>query len=271
MTNNLRNQNSLKVSGKNNCANCGNNLEGNFCSSCGQKSGITRLNNKELFSIISTTVLLFERRYWRTARDFLKDPIKMIKNYSEGKRKYYAPPIQFFYFFSTLSIILNSLFPSKENLKEVEPVNIQESDAINSDALGSYLDQRISFIDSNFGHIMDNYQTLFDLSFPIIMGIVVFLFYRKIMNLAESFAFSFLLMAFVLGISSIISKPFGNSNFGIIISISLMVIPLFYVFYRLGNRKVVNVFLGILICFTSFCALIVISFVLIFLLYPILK
>jgi len=194
---------------------------------------------KDVFNIVPSAIFLFERRYWHTIKDFLLDPSKMVKDYSVGKRKYYAPPLQFFYFLATVSLILSSIFPS-------DPIVDLEVVADESDIKLESLTHRLEWAANTVLNFGKQYSNFFEMGFPLTFGIFVFIFYRKLFNLAESFVFSFILLALIFELTSILLLPFQDTvidsylspiaDFGIVI----------VVFWRLGERKILNLFLGIL-------------------------
>lgn len=61
---------------------------------------------QEVFASVPSSILSIEGRYWRTIRDLFKDPKKMVKDYAAGKRKAYASPVQFFFVFASISMLL---------------------------------------------------------------------------------------------------------------------------------------------------------------------
>lgn len=90
------------------CMNCGAELHGEFCSSCGQRDKDLRLPVKELASEFIEILPSFDQRLIRTLKPFLFSPGVLTKEYLAGKRKQYLSPFKFYFFISVLFFFVNS-------------------------------------------------------------------------------------------------------------------------------------------------------------------
>lgn len=241
-----------------NCPNCSEHISGKYCSNCGQKIGVQKLGMREVFDVIPTSLLLLERRYWNTIKDFFLNPGQMIIDYSEGKRKRYASPVQFFYFFGTLALILSSLTETSSEKVEVEVLGDEEFE------IGSF-DHMLQWSGEQLGRISDQYTNLIELGLPFIFGLLMYMFFRRKFNLAEAFAFSFILLTFILHLPYILLSPFSDNTFIQYSEVGIELALLSYFFFKIGKRRLLNIFLGYLIsALTVFFFVIVLFLIAIF-------
>lgn len=89
-----------------NCKNCGRPIEGNFCSYCGQKSNVTRINLSSVLNEISERVLQIDNGIVYTLRALTTRPGKSIQNFLDGKRKRHFKPIAYLVTLSTLYYLI---------------------------------------------------------------------------------------------------------------------------------------------------------------------
>ena len=103
-----------------NCLNCGHALSENFCSCCGQKVDVRRLNWKSLIDEILHFLTHIEKGFFRTTWLLATKPGMVIHEYLDGKRKKYHKPIGFLLIWITTFTLLfhfaDHLFPIKENV-----------------------------------------------------------------------------------------------------------------------------------------------------------
>lgn len=96
------------------CKNCGDNISGNFCQNCGQKSNTHRLDFKHFMEHdIIHGVLHLDKGLLFTLKEILKKPAQVALDYINGKRK---PYYNFFYILlliSGLFILLTSFLEGK--------------------------------------------------------------------------------------------------------------------------------------------------------------
>ena len=79
------------------CANCGAHLHGAFCHACGQKAHLhTRLTH--LLEEFAEGVAHFDGRLWRTLPLLIFKPGRLSREWREGRRARYVPPLHVFLF-----------------------------------------------------------------------------------------------------------------------------------------------------------------------------
>lgn len=121
-----------KIPSKNkqeNCISCGTKINHIYCGNCGQKNDDLRRSLWRLIAESLGGIFSFESRVWRTWGALLFKPGKVAREYANGARTTYSPPIRAylvvtFIFFSFLAIFHVNLFamsvtPSPEKAKEL--------------------------------------------------------------------------------------------------------------------------------------------------------
>lgn len=78
------------------CLNCGEALQGEFCSSCGQKNIQSGITFRETISDFLSTNFSIDGPIWSTLKWLIVNPGKLFREFIGGKRKSYYKPIQFF-------------------------------------------------------------------------------------------------------------------------------------------------------------------------------
>ena len=79
------------------CQNCGNNLKGNFCSSCGEKKLSKHdLSIKHFFLEGVESFFHLDNKFFRTLKVLLVKPGKLSVDFVEGRRVRFMKPIQLF-------------------------------------------------------------------------------------------------------------------------------------------------------------------------------
>lgn len=216
------------------CLNCNTKLTGSFCEECGQRTKVSRLNIKNVFLEIPFALFNLEQRYWHTIKDFIAYPVEMVKAYSDGKRKYYTPPIQFYFFFATLSMVLFTL-TGDSSLSELS--SFDEEDA------STFLD-KVKISGQIVGGFANQYSNYFELSLPLFSGVGTWIFFRRVLNLAESLAFSFYQWTFI-SILGIILLPLESFKWIGDLELILILAFLLYTFSHFTSQKIKGVSIGV--------------------------
>lgn len=92
-----------------NCNNCGTELSGTFCPSCGQRRNSGRIVLKESAREVLEHYFDFDTPLFRTIKGLTTKPSKIIKEYIFGKRKSYAHPFRYFILVLAVYIIIKNL------------------------------------------------------------------------------------------------------------------------------------------------------------------
>ncbi len=221
------------------CLNCDTKYEGKRCPECGQRASVGRLTLKQVFAEVPRAILDFQGRYWETIRDIVVNPGKMVKAYSAGKRKYYVSPIQFYFFFATIGLLMNEIV-----VVDYEPLQVgvenssgsldpQIAEAMQMEAL-----EIVKWV------TIDN-QHYFSLGYPLFLGLILTIFFRKVFNLAESLTFSFYTLAICTQVIPLFTDLIPLDGWTQPLQMISLVGFTAYAFYTIGTRRVVNMLLGL--------------------------
>ena len=101
------------------CKNCGEEVTCNFCSNCGQKSEIHRVNAHYVFSEIPNSLLQLNRGFLFTAKELFVRPGHHIREFLEGKRKNSYKPISYLLLTSTLYVLTSLLLEKNTFLSDI--------------------------------------------------------------------------------------------------------------------------------------------------------
>ncbi len=184
---------------------------------------------KEVFASVPSSILSIEGRYWRTIRDFFRDPKKMVKDYAAGKRKTYASPVQFFFVFASILMLLQYVFYGSV----LSGLDIK-FESTGEEELG--IQERFSQATAIIVELQSTYKNYFELGIPVFLGLLLALIYRRTFNLAESFAFSFYALAFAIELSGIILLVIPDMELRDTVQSVISVVLLLYFFYFLKDK-----------------------------------
>jgi hypothetical protein len=100
---------SNRLGGSANCMNCGTDLQGPFCHFCGQPDK----NFLRFFPVLMRELLEdfldFDSRFMRTIKPLLFKPGKLTRDYLDGKRFRYVPPLRLYIFSSIAFFFLAAI------------------------------------------------------------------------------------------------------------------------------------------------------------------
>jgi len=89
------------------CKNCEEPVQQNFCSNCGQKTKVDRINLSNLVSDLMEDVFQLNRGLFFTIRELFIRPGEMITGFLEGHRKNYFKPIAYAIVLSTFYYLVS--------------------------------------------------------------------------------------------------------------------------------------------------------------------
>ena len=92
------------------CGNCGAELNGPFCSCCGQRAKTPIVSLREFFSHALGDLFSVDSRIWRTLLPLLFRPGLLTDKYVAGQRGSYLPPFRTYLILSLLFFMFASLF-----------------------------------------------------------------------------------------------------------------------------------------------------------------
>ena len=103
---------SKKLAGSDCCLNCGTELKGPFCYFCGQPDRNFMRFFPVLLRDLMEDVLDLDSRFMRTIKPLLFKPGRLTRDYMEGRRFRYAPPMRLYIFSSIVFFLLAALLSS---------------------------------------------------------------------------------------------------------------------------------------------------------------
>jgi hypothetical protein len=98
-----------KLAGSENCLNCGTGLKGPFCYFCGQPDRNFMRFFPVLLRDLMEDLLDLDSRFVRTMKPLLFKPGRLTRDYMEGRRFRYAPPMRLYIFSSIVFFLLAAL------------------------------------------------------------------------------------------------------------------------------------------------------------------
>ena len=101
-----------KLAGSDNCLNCGTGLMGPFCYFCGQPDRNFMRFFPVLLRDLMEDLLDLDSRFMRTMKPLLFKPGRLTRDYMEGRRFRYAPPMRLYIFSSIVFFLLAALLSS---------------------------------------------------------------------------------------------------------------------------------------------------------------
>lgn len=101
-----------KLAGSACCLNCGTELQGPFCYYCGQPDRNFMRFFPALIRDLMEDLLDLDSRFMRTVKPLLFKPGRLTRDYMEGRRFRYAPPMRLYIFSSIVFFLLAALLSS---------------------------------------------------------------------------------------------------------------------------------------------------------------
>jgi len=98
-----------KLAGSANCLNCGTELKGPFCYFCGQPDRNFMRFFPVLLRDLMEDLLDLDSRFMRTMKPLLFKPGRLTRDYMQGRRFRYAPPMRLYIFSSIVFFLLAAL------------------------------------------------------------------------------------------------------------------------------------------------------------------
>lgn len=99
-----------------NCKNCNAEVNGSFCSNCGQKTNVGIIDFKYLLSELNNSFFQVDHGFFYTIKQLAIAPGYSIKDFINGKRKNYFKPITFVLILSTVYALIAGFFDERTML-----------------------------------------------------------------------------------------------------------------------------------------------------------
>ena len=94
------------------CSNCNTSLIHTFqyCQKCGQKTHLHRLNLRDIFHDALHYFTHADKGFLQLLKSLLLKTGTVAKEYVEGKRRKYFPPLNFFLVVATIDVLVSNIF-----------------------------------------------------------------------------------------------------------------------------------------------------------------
>lgn len=97
-----------------NCLNCGAELRGQYCGTCGQRARGRLISLWELLQDAFGDLFEIDSRLWRTLTPLLIRPGRLTRDYLEGKRARYMPPFRMYLVLSVIFFVVAFFNPQDD-------------------------------------------------------------------------------------------------------------------------------------------------------------
>lgn len=101
------------------CLNCNHPISGNYCSHCGQKTTVKKLDWKVLLGEFLHFFTHIEKGFLHTTRELILRPGSLYKTFLEGRRKGFHKPVSFLLIWIGIYLIVYNLAGSLSDFPEV--------------------------------------------------------------------------------------------------------------------------------------------------------
>jgi len=104
-----------------NCLNCGTELQGQYCGTCGQRARSRLISLWELVQDAFGDLFEIDSRLWRTLVPLLIRPGRLTRDYLEGRRARYMPPFRMYLVLSVIFFVVAFFDPQDDLSLLFEP------------------------------------------------------------------------------------------------------------------------------------------------------
>jgi hypothetical protein len=129
------------------CHNCDNELteKDNFCSYCGQENHDLKVPIPHILQEVVEGISHFDNKFFTTLKSLFQKPGQITKDFLDGKRTRFVPPLRLFFFVSTAFFFLYSCKENKSEKETKDPVWIAEqSSKITAEDMSKRLKTKLS-------------------------------------------------------------------------------------------------------------------------------
>ena len=119
-----------RLAGSDRCLNCGTHLQGPFCYYCGQPDKNFMRFFPVLLREFLEDFLELDSRFTRTMKPLLFLPGKLTRDYLDGKRFRYTPPLRLYIFSSMIFFILAAMLAGSNITFDTDGVSVDEGEQV---------------------------------------------------------------------------------------------------------------------------------------------
>jgi hypothetical protein len=111
------------------CLNCGAEVAGLHCPTCGQSSEVHVLSMHEVAGDVTHSLLHLDSRVWKTLKLLVSKPGELTREFIAGRHQSYLPPFRLYLGISILFFALSALLPNGELVKFDDKAQLTEERA----------------------------------------------------------------------------------------------------------------------------------------------
>lgn len=226
------------------CKNCGHQFDQDYCSNCGQKASVKRLEMKSLLQELPHAIWHLDRGFLYNCIELFKRPGYTIKDYLDGKRKRFYHPLSF------MLIILGTMYLLM-NVMDVHYYDPVQDAGMNTD--------KASFWKS-YDDTQQNWIRLYKWYIPFYLPWMSLIYWGwlRVMKMKYTFAESIVIALFSSAQMTmpqipvwVMARAFNNTVFtrvsDQVLNYGITILIYFFQFYQLGNpelKKIWRIFLS---------------------------
>ena len=114
------------------CQDCGSELNGEYCSSCGQRDVDLKVPFKDLLKELGEELLSFDHRFLHSLKPFLFKPGALTLEYIAGRRTRHISPFKLYFFMSFIFFFTSALLRDQQEEPHVKKdVNVDSLMTVN--------------------------------------------------------------------------------------------------------------------------------------------
>lgn len=238
------------------CKNCDRDLtpQFTFCPDCGQKANLHRLNIHDIFHEAIHYFTHADKGIFQLIRDLTVRPGSVAREYVEGRRRHYFPPLNFFLIIAAILVISSSWNPTKTS--DISQQNIEQLSKI-KDPQERAEQLQVYERKAKVSPFVSKYSNLFALASLPLSAFVFFVFYaRSRYNYIEHLVAGMYMIGFCLLIYALLVAAANAIGIkrdyvsGILLLFQIGYGAFFYFGFMEKNRKR-RIFLPLAASFTS--------------------
>lgn len=219
------------------CKNCNGIVRKNFCSTCGQHTGVGKINYKSVIQELFQAVFFIKNGFLFTLKELFLRPGSTIRAYLYGQRKRYFKPVVYVIILSSFYYLSIRLVGESIWLENIVADMMENVDSSINISIG---EEKV-VVPELFIWLSKNYTYLVLLSIPLFSLASWIAFWHFKVNYFEHFVINLYItgqQAFISAVILLINAPF-KSDFLEFLSSFLAVLYVYFVywkFFKSGRR-----------------------------------
>lgn len=181
----------------NNCLNCNQPLHErqNFCSNCGQKTALHRLNLHDIWHDVVHYFTHADKGIFQLLKALATETGTVAREFVSGKRKKYFPPLNFFLIVAALYVFMGSVIPNNSaRASKQNSINTYQKNKTSKESASDY---SVTVKQANVGRFFKKYSNFVAMfAAPYISLIIWLILLRGAYNFTEHLVANLYLIGF---------------------------------------------------------------------------